>query len=155
MRNTIAAASKSNVCAIAHCPSRAEITPQDVAELRARLSGDAWIGQAEAEVLFAMERTATRKCREWTSFFVEAITDHVVWQARPTGVVNAAQADWLFQHVIAANTLNGYAALVNVLAEADRVPTWLAPALRSQAAAGLPDGDRALAEAAVQMKLAA
>jgi hypothetical protein len=152
---TIGPASQANVCDIAHHRAPAEITSLDVAELRARSSAEIAIERNGAEALFAMERNATRSCPEWTSFFVEAITDHVVWQARPTGVVNAEQADWLFQNVVAANTLNAFAALINVLAEADRVPTWLAPAARSLAAGGLPDAERALAEATQQMKIAA
>ena len=38
----------------------------------------------EAEALFALECASNVKCSEWTAFFVEVITDHVVWQARPT-----------------------------------------------------------------------
>ena len=42
-----------------------------------------------------LDRAAPVKCPEWTAFFVEAVTDHVVWQSRPSGVVNEAQGEWL------------------------------------------------------------
>jgi hypothetical protein len=76
----------------------------------------------------------------WTSFFVETVTDYIVWQSRPTGLVNGAQAEWLLAQADAGCTLNAFAILVNVLAEADRVPAWLPAAVHGRAAAWPPSG---------------
>jgi hypothetical protein len=118
---------------IARCLEGAEMSASNVAELRLGLS-DLPLGVRDVEMLFALDRSGIAACPEWTSFFVEAVTDYIVWQARPTGVVDEAQAEWLIGQVDRAKTLAAFATLVNVLAEADRVPAWLAPAARTRAA---------------------
>ncbi len=113
-----------------------EITTEDVVRLRRLIFSQTSVGRDEAEALFHLERSDAAKCPEWTAFFVEAITDHIVWQARPTGVVNTPQAEWLIQQADQTRTLNTFAVLVNVLAEAHRVPAWLPAAVRGRAGAG-------------------
>ena len=129
-----------------------EITGADVARLRREIFIEGFVSRDEADALFALERSAAKKCPEWTALFVEAITDHVVWQTRPTGVVNEAQGEWLIARAVEAGSLNGLAALVNVMAEAHRVPMWFLAAVRARAARGWPGvaeaKARALAEAA-------
>ena len=78
--------------------------------------------RTEAEALFDLDRTVCETHEGWTSFFVETVTDYIVWQSRPTGLVNGAQAEWLLAQADSGCTLNAFAILVNVLAEADRVP---------------------------------
>ena len=78
---------------------------------------------------------------EWTELFVELITDHVVWQARPTGVVSDEQAEWLLAKADECRSLEALAALVNVLAEAHRAPQWFVAAVRARAA-GWPGSTR-------------
>ena len=112
---------------------RAQINAQDVIDLRRAFNEAANFGRADAEALVAIEREA-ETCEEWTAFFVEAITDLVVWQARPTGVIDAANADWLMAQADATRTINSFALLVNVLAEAHRIPAWLPAAVRGRAA---------------------
>ncbi|MDF2114879.1 hypothetical protein PY365_04800 [Roseiarcaceae bacterium H3SJ34-1] len=133
--------------AIAALMPGGEVTPEDVARLRRTVFAQASVGRAEAEALFAIERSAVPKCKEWTAFFVEAITDHIVWQVRPTGVVNTPQAEWLIQQADQTRSLNAFAALVNVLAEAHRVPGWLPAAVKGRAGAGWPGLSDALHEA--------
>ena len=131
-----------------------EITGADVAHLRG-LFEEGSISRDEADMLFAAERAPGAKCAEWTEFFVEAVTDHVVWQMRPTGVVNESQGEWLIARVDEARTLNAFAALVNVLAEAHRVPLWFVSAARSRAARGWPGTETAMAAAQAEYALAA
>jgi hypothetical protein len=106
----------------------------DVAALRRDIFADGVINRDEAIALFALERANFAKCAEWTQFFVEAVTDHVVWQSRPTGVVNAEQAEWLIAESDVTNSINAFAVLVNVLAEAHRLPQWFLAAVRARAA---------------------
>ncbi len=125
--------------------ARGAINADDVAALRREVFAEGFVSREEADALFALERACPKGCAEWTEFFVEAITDHVVWQARPTGVVNETQAEWLISRADAAASLNGLAALVNVLAEAHRTPLWLVAAARARAARGWSGVDDARA----------
>src|SRR6056297_1029819 len=77
----------------------AAVTDADIAMLRRACFADRDITRDEAEALFELERAAQVKGGEWTTFFVEAITNHIVWQVRPTGVVNTPQAEWLIEQV--------------------------------------------------------
>jgi hypothetical protein len=110
----------------------AEVTAADVAELRRVTLARGFVSRDEAEALFSLEGAPVPKCEDWTAFFVEAITTHVVWEARPTGVVNEAQGEWLIHWADRASSLNGLAVLVNVLAEAHRVPLWFLAVVRSR-----------------------
>jgi hypothetical protein len=154
MIKTIIFPASAALCGIAHLSIGAEITPAGVAALRESTAAEP-ISREFADELFAIECGATSICSEWTSFFVETITDHVVWQSRPTGVLDSAKAAWLFERVKASNSLTAFAALVNILAEADRAPAWLVPAARSLAAAGLPGSELAYRAALEHRSLAA
>ena len=114
--------------------ARGRICAADVAHLRRDLFSDGIVTRDEADALFAVECAAIWKCPEWTSFFVEAITAHVVWQSRPTGVVNEGQGEWLIAQCDRAASLNALAALVNVLGEAHRAPGWFVSAVRARGA---------------------
>jgi len=107
--------------------------------------------RAEADALFDVECANIEKCSAWTCFLVEAITDHLVWEDRPTGIIDEEKAAWLLDHVDRAASLNGLAVLVNVLAEAHKVPLWLVSAARARAARGWPG----VAEALKQVTVAA
>lgn len=122
----------------------AAVTDADIAMLRRECFADRDVTRDEAEALFELERTARVKGGEWTTFFVEAITNHIVWQVRPTGIVNTPQAEWLIEQVDRTASVNGLAALVNVIAEAHRVPMWLPAAARGRAGAGWAGVDAAL-----------
>ena len=61
---------------------------------------------------------------EWVELFVELITDYVVWQSRPTGIVTDDEAKWLIERADGCRSVEALAVLVNVLAEAHRAPQW-------------------------------
>jgi hypothetical protein len=125
-----------------------KVTAQDVAWLRREVFADGEVTWAAADELFAVARARMNNAPEWTEFFVELITDHVVWQTRPTGTVTDEQAKWLLQRADECKSLEALAALVNVLAEAHRAPQWFVGAVRSRAAGGWPGVDEALRAAA-------
>jgi hypothetical protein len=120
------------------------VSAMDISWLQREVFADGDVSCEAADELFAVERSAVVKSPEWTAFFVEMITDHVVWQSRPTGVVNEAQAEWLIARADEARSVNALAVLVNVLAEAHRVPQWLVSAARSRARGGWPGVNEAL-----------
>ena len=132
-----------------------EIRPEDIAHLRRDVLAAGPISPDEAEALFALETSAARKCAEWTEFFVEALTDYVIWGLRPTGVVNESQGEWLIARADAAASLNALALLVNVLAEAHRVPLWFVAAVRARGSAGWSGVEIALQMTAAETAVAA
>jgi hypothetical protein len=124
------------------------LTAAEVRQLRRALFEDEGVSRDEACALFDLDRVQDAACPEWTEFFVECLTDLVVWQARPTGVVNGEQAEWLLAEADRSQTLTSFALLVNVLAEAHRAPQWLVDAARQRAQA--PSVRAALAQAVAQ-----
>jgi len=110
------------------------VTAQDVAWLRREVFAEGEVTRASAEELFAVAGAGMNNSPEWIELFVELITDHVVWQSRPTGVVSDEEARWMIERADACQSVESLAALVNVLAEANRVPLWFVAAVRARAA---------------------
>ena len=111
------------------------LTPSEVRQLRRALFEDEGVSQEEAAALFELDRAQNASCLEWAEFFVECLTDHFVWQARPTGVLTPEQAEFLLGEADRKFSLAGFALLANVLAEADRAPQWFLEAVRARAQA--------------------
>lgn len=97
--------------------------------------GDA-LSQDEADALLSIERTVRPDCPEWRDFFIDAIVDFLIWQQRPSGVLNEFQAEWLVSQADATRTFTAFATLVATLEEAHRTPGWFAAAVRGRAAKG-------------------
>jgi hypothetical protein len=116
----------------------------DVAWLRREVFADGEVSRDAAEELFEVARADIARAPEWTKFFVELITEHVVWQSRPTGIVTDAEAQWLIDQADRCASIDALAVLVNVLAEAHRVPQWFVAAVRTRADRGWPGVDEAL-----------
>jgi len=110
-----------------------KVTSLDVAWLRREVFADGLVTREAAEDLFAVERAPIVKAAEWTDLFVEMVTEYMLWQARPTGVLNETQAEWLLEQGDSCMTVNALAALVNVLGEAHRAPRWFLAAVRARA----------------------
>ena len=108
---------------------------------------DGAISRDEADALFQLEAAATHKVAGWDDFFIAAITEHVVWDLRPTGVVNESQGEWLIQAADRVKTPASFAILVNVMDVAHRVPMWFGAAVKARAARGWPGAEAARAMA--------
>ena len=132
----------------------AVIDAETIGNLRRFGMTEAGISREEADALFALESAANAKAPAWDDLFIDTITRHCVWDLRPTGVVNEAQAEWLIQAADAARTPNAFAVLVNVLDEAHRVPQWFTAAVKARALRGWPGADLARAAAISQAQLA-
>lgn len=74
---------------------KSEVTADAVLGLRAAIYSDGHVSREDAEALFAIDGAVPRKCPEWGAFFVEAVTDHVVHQEKPSGHISEANAGWL------------------------------------------------------------
>ena len=110
----------------------------DVMALRRGVFRDRSLSRIEVEDLFGLDAVVRPDSDAWAEFLVEAVTDHVVWDQRPTGVLGEEQARWLIDKVDATRSAAAFAVLVNVLEEADRMPRWFASAVRRRAVAGWP-----------------
>ncbi len=110
-----------------------KVTSLDVAWLRREVFADGLVTREAAEELFAVERAKIVRAPEWTDLFVEMITEHALWQTRPTGELNETQAEWLIEQCDSCMTVNALATLVNVLGEAHRAPAWFLAAVRARA----------------------
>ncbi|RBP08599.1 hypothetical protein DFR50_12581 [Roseiarcus fermentans] len=110
------------------------VTAQDVAWLRREVFAEGEVTRETAEELFAVAGARMDNAPEWTELFVELITDYVVWQSRPTGIVADEEAQWLIERADACKSIEALAVLVNVLAEAHRAPQWFVTAVRARAA---------------------
>jgi len=121
-----------------------KVTAMDVTWLRREIFADGDVSREAADELFAVERSGIALAPEWTDFFVEMITEHVVWQSRPTGVLNENQAEWLIERADSCCTVNALAVLVNVLGECHRAPRWFLAAVRSRAMRNWSGVDEAL-----------
>jgi hypothetical protein len=120
------------------------VSAQDVKWLRREVFADGEVSREAADELFAVAGARMNNAPEWTEFFVEMITEHVVWQARPTGVVSDDEAEWLLRRADECMSVEALAALVNVLAEAHRVPQWFLAAVRARASGDWPGVNEAL-----------
>lgn len=106
---------------VADIASRKRITPLDVLELRQLIFRDGVVACEEAEALFALDEACTERCPEWVAFFVEAVTDYIVHQEKPSGYVTAKNAEWLINaisHDGKVDSLTELELLVRVLEQA-------------------------------------
>lgn len=118
---------------LAALAGKAAINREDVTTLRRSAVSATLMSRADAEAMFAIERHASRKCREWGDFLIEAVLDYAVWSERPTGIVTNETAAWLMAQVGPAPTPACLALLVAVMEEAIAVPPGFAQAVRDRA----------------------
>lgn len=113
---------------VAGLASRSRILASDVLMLRREVFRDGVATRSEAESLFALDSAATNKCDEWTPFFVEAVSDYVVFAEPPSGYVSPENAAWLRRAITRdgrVDTVTEFELLVTVLEKATSVPADL------------------------------
>lgn len=109
-------------------------TGDDVHVLQRRLEMSGWLDRDEVEALFDIDAATRAPSDGWRTWFVETVTDHVVWTCRPTGMVDGEQAEWLLDCADRTRSDSSLAVLVAVIDAAHRVPAWFTAAVRSRAA---------------------
>jgi hypothetical protein len=75
------------------------VTPEDVLGVRRAVWPDGRVSDAEAGLVFDLNRLIAEPSGEWRDFFLDALTDYVVNQKPPRGYVDEANADWLMGEV--------------------------------------------------------
>ena len=108
------------------------VSGQDVAWLRREVFAGREVTQEAADELFAVARAGMDNAPEWKEFFVEMITEYVVRQLEPAGVVSEERAAWLLARVDECNSVEALAALINVVAEARSSRNGSSPKSRSE-----------------------
>eukprot|EP01037_Dinobryon_pediforme_P015606 gene15606-15755_t len=127
-----------------HSIAAAAVSSEHVRILSRSFIQDASLTRDEAELLFCIDAGVAHKCPEWTEFLVEILTDYTVWQSRPTGVLSEDLGEWLLTKADHSANVSALAVLVNIVAEADRVPSWFVAAVRGRVARGWPGVQEAL-----------
>jgi len=80
--------------------ARGEITADDVLKLRHRVFWKGLVTSADAEMVFVLNDRLQRNADpSWALFFVEALTDYLVFQAEPHGYISEQNADWLIARI--------------------------------------------------------
>ncbi|MEQ1719408.1 MAG: hypothetical protein ABL907_26025 [Hyphomicrobium sp.] len=84
---------------VADILARGTIRDTDVAKFRRIFFEDGIVGPEEAGLLFKLNTTCTVTDPSWPDFFVEAMTDYIVFQAHPQGYVTSENAHWLMERI--------------------------------------------------------
>jgi predicted lipid carrier protein YhbT len=108
--------------------ARGEITDSDLLALRRAFYGDGLISQDEATTLFEINDRAKISAEGWKWFFIEAMSDFLVFQMEPEGYVDEANAQWLIKHIEAdgvVTTATELELLIHVMEHAESVPESL------------------------------
>lgn len=74
------------------------ITNADLARFRRVFYEDGIVSAEEAEIIFKLSR-CNFDGTAWADFFVEAVTDYIVFQAHPQGYVTSENAHWLLDRI--------------------------------------------------------
>jgi hypothetical protein len=108
--------------------ARGSINEADVAQFRRVVFEDGIVSPDEAECLFKLNDAIGSKDPQWPDFFVEALTDYLVFQERPHGYLTSANAAWLIERISTdglVETKTELELLVNVLEKARWSPVSL------------------------------
>lgn len=89
---------------------------------------DGIVTAGEAELLFQLNDRCTPHTPEWSDFFVEAITDYMVFQEAPQGYLTLTNANWLIDRVSRDGRVTSkseMALIINILDKARWSPVSL------------------------------
>ncbi|MFN0219736.1 MAG: hypothetical protein ACKVP4_13085 [Hyphomicrobium sp.] len=123
---------------------RGVITSSDVLRLRRIVHEDGVVCADEADLLFTLNDRCASKDDSWADFFIEALTDFIVFQERPQGYLTAANGEWLIGRVSRDGRVDTKAELellVNVLDKARWAPVCLVSFALQQVKHAVISGD--------------
>jgi hypothetical protein len=78
---------------------RGSIGGGDIRALRRIFYEDGIVAADEADSLIRLNDACRVKPVEWADFFIEALTDYLVFQEQPQGYLNSANAHWLIDRI--------------------------------------------------------
>ena len=115
-----------------------KVSAMDVAWLRREVFAEGWVS-VRRRTGFAVERAGLANAPRMDGI-LRREDRRIRRLAEASGIVNDDQADWLIARADECASVNALAALVAVLAEAQRAPAWFVAAVRARAARGLAGG---------------
>lgn len=105
-----------------------QVTADELLALRRQGWGDGIITRAEAEALFTLNASLSKRSEEWCDFFVEAIGEYVLNGTSPRLQCNDAEAAWLIaqiDHDGAVESMAELEAMVRIIERAENTPDRL------------------------------
>ena len=133
---------------VAGLAEKNRISADDVLMLRREVFRDGVVTRGEAEALFALDASASKKCPEWPVFLVEAVADFIVHQEKPAGYISAQNAEWLVAMISRdgmVDSVTELELLVSVLEKAKSSPETLVAYALEQVRLAVVDGKGPLA----------
>jgi len=125
--------------------AKGRIDAADVLMLRRRVFLKGVVTPADAEMVFVLnDRLQGATDESWPPFFVEALTDYIVFQAQPRGYISEDNADWLIARVSRAGHVDTVAELellVSALERAIFSPVRLVSFVLEQVKRGVIEGN--------------
>jgi hypothetical protein len=120
------------------------VAPDEVLKLRHHVFWKGVVTPEDAEMVFRVNDRLAAGCDPaWREFFVEALTDYVVFQAEPTGYVSEHNADWLIRRISHSghvDTATELEVLIKVLERAKLSPVSLVAFALNQVKWGVVEG---------------
>ncbi len=122
---------------------RGSIKDSDVQRFRRVFYEDGIVAADECDLLFKLNSSCDIQDPTWPPFFVEAVTDYIVFQERPQGYLTADNAHWLIERIAKPGKVlskTEFELVVNVLDKARWAPVSLAKFALEQVKAGITTG---------------
>jgi hypothetical protein len=124
--------------------NRGSLRDTDVRLLRQIFYEDGIVSPEEADLLFRLNSACPVQHADWPDFFVEAITDYVVFQERPQGYLTSINGHWLIDRITHDGKVDSKTELellVNVLDKARWSPVSLVKFALEQVKRAVISGD--------------
>lgn len=99
--------------------ARGSIKDSDVLRLRRALFEEQSVTLEVAEALWRLDDACPVKDPAWAEFFIEALTDYIVYQAQPEGYIVAEKAQWLIGRIAQEGRIRGRVQLDLLIAVID------------------------------------
>jgi hypothetical protein len=123
---------------------RGSLEGGDLRALRRIFYEDGITSSDEADLLFKLNAACRVRPVDWTDFFVEAVTDYLIFQERPLGYLTSSNASWLIDRISHDGRVRSkveFELLVNVLDKARWAPVSLAKFALNQVKSAVVHGD--------------
>jgi hypothetical protein len=123
---------------------RGSLKDTDVRLLRQIFYEDGIVSSDEADLLFKLNDACPQRHADWADFFIEAVTDYIVFQERPQGYLTAVNGHWLIDHISRDGRVDSKTELellVNVIDKARWAPVSLVKFALEQVKYAVISGD--------------
>ena len=135
--------------ALAAMARKSNLNADDVLALRREVFQDGVVDRSEAEALFAIDRSVKNKVVEWSGFFIEAVTDYLVFAEAPKGYISQDNANWLIRAISQDGIVDKageFEILMRCMEKADSMPAALSAFALRQIQSAIVDGNGAMAD---------